>query len=97
MQQSFGSYRVLERIAAGGQATVYRAWDSNTGQVVAVKVMHPHLTTDAAYLERFRREAQLAASITHPNVVRVFEVGQEQESGERRARCLVSRLVTSFT
>ena len=80
MQQSFGSYRVLERIAAGGQATVYRAWDSNTGQVVAVKVMHPHLTSDAAYLERFRREAQLAASITHPNVVRVFEVGQEADA-----------------
>ena len=51
----------MEEIASGGQATVYRAWDTRTGQVVALKVMHPHLAGDAAYLERFHREARLAA------------------------------------
>ena len=79
-QQRIGSYRILERIAAGGQATVYRAWDSRTGQVVALKVMHAHIVHDEGYLERFVREARLAASVSHPNVVRVFGVDQEGDT-----------------
>jgi serine/threonine-protein kinase len=79
-QRRIGRYQVLEELAAGGQATVFRAWDTTTGQVVALKVMHPHLVGDAAYLERFRREAGLAASISHPNVIRLFEVGQDGDS-----------------
>ena len=79
-QRRIGRYQILEEIASGGQATVYRAWDTSTGQVVALKVMHPHLAGDASYLERFRREAQLAASVRHPNVVRIFEVGTEGDT-----------------
>ncbi len=79
-QQRIGRYQILEEIAAGGQATVYRAWDTSTGQVVALKVMHPHLTRDATYVERFHREAQLAASLDHPNIIRIFEVAQEGDS-----------------
>ena len=59
---------------------MYRAWDTRTGQVVALKVMHPHLAGDTAYLERFHREARLAASIKHRNVIRIFEVGSEENS-----------------
>ena len=80
MQQRIGTYQVLEEIASGGQATVYRVWDTHSGRVVALKVLHPHLARDTAYLERFHREAQLAASLDHPNVVRIFEVGQEEET-----------------
>ena len=79
-QGRIGRYQILEEIAYGGQATVYRVRDTHTGQVVALKVMHPHLARDAAYLERFHREARLAASIRHPNVIRIFEVGQEGDS-----------------
>ena len=75
-QQPIGRYRVLERIAAGGQAVVYRAWDTEAGLVMALKVLHTHLSQDAAYLERFHREARIAASINHPNVIRIFEVGE---------------------
>ena len=78
--RQIGRYQVLEEVASGGQATVYRAWDTRTGQVVALKVLHPHLAKDSAYLERFRREARLAASITHPNVIRILEVGEDAES-----------------
>ena len=67
----------MEEIASGGQATVYRVWDTQTGQVLALKVMHPHLARDATYVERFHREARLAASIDHPNVIRIYEVGEE--------------------
>ena len=76
-QRRIGRYQILEEVASGGQATVYRAWDTSTGQVVGLKVMHPHLAGDPSYLERFRREARLAASVRHPNVVRIFEVGSD--------------------
>ena len=62
-QQYVSRYRILERAAAGGQATVYRAWDSATGQMVALKVLHPHVAHAASYIERYRREASLTISI----------------------------------
>ena len=77
MQQQLGRYQILEEIAAGGQGTVYRAFDPDTRQIVALKVLHPTLSGDSSYIERFRREASLAASIDHPNVVKIFEVGQD--------------------
>ncbi|MCZ6789098.1 MAG: protein kinase, partial [Chloroflexi bacterium] len=79
-QRQIDHYHLLEEIAAGGQATVHKAWDTRTGQIVALKVMHPHLAKDAGYLERFHREARLAASITHPNVIRIFDVGQSEDA-----------------
>ena len=62
-QQTIGRYQVLEEIASGGQGTVYRAWDPANGTVVALQVLHPHLASDLGVLERFRREAQLAAVV----------------------------------
>ena len=79
-QERIGRYGILERIAAGGQATVYRAWDSEASRVVALKVLHSHLTHDAGYIERFRLEARLSINITHPNVIGVFEVAQHGEN-----------------
>ena len=77
MEQRIGRYQILEEIAAGGQGTVYRAFDPDSGQIIALKVLHPTLSGDRGYIERFRREASLAASIDHPNVVKIFEVGQD--------------------
>ena len=77
MDQQIGRYQILEEIASGGQGTVYRVFDPNTGQIVALKVLHPTLSGDRTYIERFRREASLAASIDHPNVVKIFVVGQD--------------------
>ena len=76
-QQRIGRYQILEEIAAGGQATVYRVWDTQTGSVLALKMMHPHLGRDTSYVERFHREARMAASINHPNIIRIYEVGEE--------------------
>ncbi len=72
-----GRYRILNEIAAGGQGAVYRAHDPGTGRIVAVKILHDTLSNDEQYVERFRREATLAASITHPNIIRIFEVGSD--------------------
>ena len=75
MDQQIGRYQILDEIASGGQGTVYRVFDPDTGQIVALKVLHPSLAGDSSYLDRFRREASLTAAIDHPNVVKIFEVG----------------------
>ena len=80
-RQRIGRYDILESVGTGGFATVYRAQDSQLGRQVALKVLHPHMAGDSQYLDRFLREARLAASIpTHPNVVVVHEVGQESDT-----------------
>ena len=68
---------MLETIASGGQGAVYRVFDPETNRVVALKVLLPHLTQNEAYVERFRREASIASSIDHPNIVPIFEIGQD--------------------
>ncbi|MEU3608693.1 Stk1 family PASTA domain-containing Ser/Thr kinase [Streptomyces sp. NPDC035033] len=72
-----GRYRVDARIAVGGMATVYRAVDTRLDRVLALKVMHPDLAADAAFVERFIREAKSVARLAHPNVVGVFDQGAE--------------------
>ncbi|MFJ5086834.1 Stk1 family PASTA domain-containing Ser/Thr kinase [Streptomyces sp. NPDC088674] len=68
-----GRYRVDALIAAGGMSTVHRAVDLRLDRVVALKVMHPELATDAVFVERFIREAKSVARLDHPNVVGVFD------------------------
>ncbi|NEC64613.1 protein kinase, partial [Streptomyces sp. SID9727] len=72
-----GRYRVDARIAVGGMATVYRAMDMRLDRVLALKVMHPTLATDASFVERFIREAKSVARLDHPNVVGVFDQGAQ--------------------
>ncbi|MFJ9810093.1 Stk1 family PASTA domain-containing Ser/Thr kinase [Streptomyces sp. NPDC101158] len=72
-----GRYRVDARIAVGGMATVYRAVDTRLDRELALKVMHPDLATDAAFVERFMREAKSVARLAHPNVVGVFDQGAD--------------------
>ena len=72
-----GRYRVLRRIADGGMATVYLAVDERLDREVALKVMREHLTHDESFVTRFRREARSSASLSHPNVVAVFDQGED--------------------
>lgn len=72
-----GRYRVAARIARGGMATVYRATDARLDRVVAVKVMHPGLGDDAGFARRFVREARSAARLSHPNVVAMYDQGED--------------------
>ncbi|WP_329194594.1 MULTISPECIES: Stk1 family PASTA domain-containing Ser/Thr kinase [unclassified Streptomyces] len=72
-----GRYRIDARIAAGGMATVYRALDTRLDRVLALKVMHPALAADAAFVDRFIREAKSVARLAHPNVVAVFDQGTD--------------------
>jgi serine/threonine-protein kinase len=72
-----GRYAIESRIARGGMATVYVASDSRLERRVAVKIMHGHLADDEAFRRRFIQEAHSAARLSHPNVVNVFDQGQD--------------------
>lgn len=70
-------YEVLEKIGIGGMATVYKAKDNILKRNVAVKVLRDEFTTDEEFIKRFNTEAQAAASLTHPNIVSIYDVGHE--------------------
>jgi serine/threonine protein kinase len=70
-------YRLIEVIGEGGMALVYKAECSLLCRTVAVKILRPQYANDAEFVERFRREARSAASLSHPNVVNIYDVGQE--------------------
>jgi serine/threonine protein kinase len=70
-------YQVEARIGAGGMAEVYRGFDRVLNRTVAIKVLLPQFARDASFVERFRREAQAAARLNHPNIVGVYDTGQD--------------------
>jgi serine/threonine protein kinase len=75
-----GRYRLFERLGAGGAATVYRAEDLRLGRDVAVKVLHPALAENQELVQRFQREAESAASLTHRHIVAIYDRGEWGES-----------------
>ncbi len=85
---ALGPYRLCEEIGSGGMGTVYLATvegaapGASAGDRVAVKVVHPHLVSKPAFLERFRREAEIGRRIRHPNVVRTLDAGEAAVDGD---------------
>jgi serine/threonine protein kinase len=76
-----GRYELERRLGAGGMSTVFLARDSVLERPVAVKLLAEHLSDDEAFVARFRREALAAARLQHPNIVQVFDSGEDQPSG----------------
>lgn len=72
-------YRLKEKIGSGGMADVYLADDQLLGREVAVKVLHAQYAADPAFIQRFRQEAQSAANLNHPNIVNIYDWGNEGE------------------
>src|SRR6202045_1224624 len=70
-----GRYRLVSRLGSGGMADVYLAEDQQLGRKVALKLLHRRFAEDPGFVERFRREAQAAAGLQHPNVVSVYDRG----------------------
>ena len=68
-------YEIVDRVARGGMATVYKAHDRRLERSVALKLMHPHLADSADFVSRFRREARAAARLSNPGVVAVYDQG----------------------
>jgi serine/threonine protein kinase len=72
-----GRYELLERIGDGGMAVVYKARCRLLNRHVAIKILKPEFTKDLKFIENFKRESQAAASLSHPNIVNIFDVGRE--------------------
>jgi len=73
----FGTYRVEALIGAGGMGIVYRALDEDLQRLVALKTLLPALAADPEFVARFKREAQSAAALNHPNITQIYSIGQE--------------------
>jgi serine/threonine-protein kinase len=71
-------YEILGKIGTGGMADVYKAKDHKLNRFVAVKVLKPEFREDTTFIQKFRSEAQAAAGLTHPNIVNVFDVGDDE-------------------
>ncbi|SHH19253.1 serine/threonine protein kinase [Thermosyntropha lipolytica DSM 11003] len=72
-----GRYELLEKSGEGGMAVVYKAFDKALGRVVAVKILKPEFARDANFVQKFKTEAQAAAKLSHPNIVNIYDVGQD--------------------
>ncbi len=77
-----GRYRLKDRLGFGGMSTVHLAFDKRLERRVAVKLLAEHLAEDPTFVSRFQREAQAAARLVHPNIVQVFDSGQDERSGQ---------------
>src|SRR5687768_18476125 len=89
-----GRYRLEQRLGAGGMGETFRALDTRLRRPVAVKLLHPHLAADPAFVRRLEREARIVASLSHPNIVRGFDYGTGESGDGATARpYLVMELV----
>src|SRR3712207_6611655 len=73
-----GRYRILRRLGTGGMANVYLAEDQELGRRVAIKILNDRHAADDQFVERFRREAKNAASLSHPNIVSIYDRGEAE-------------------
>ncbi|NUM33909.1 MAG: protein kinase [Candidatus Brocadiae bacterium] len=75
--EKFGPYRILEEVARGGMGVVYKAWDAKLKRHVALKVLKAWENAPLEEIQRFHREARLASRLTHPNIVTIYDAGNE--------------------
>jgi len=90
--QTFGHYQLVERIGAGGMGEVYLASDITTGRKAALKLLPSRFTSDRERLRRFEQEAQAVVALNHPNIVTVYEVGED-----RSTQYIASELIAGET
>ena len=79
-----GRFELIEELGAGGMGIVYRAYDKEVGEEIALKVLHPDIALDEKTVDRFRNEIKLARRITHKNVCRMHELHQDGKNCSSR-------------
>ena len=75
-----GRYEIQELLGQGGMSAVYKAYDPNLRRVVAVKIIHPHLSTDSQFVARFEEEAAAVAQLRHPNIIQVYDFNSDSDT-----------------
>jgi serine/threonine protein kinase len=78
--QTFGNYRIVAELGTGGMGHVYRAQHLHLDREVAIKLLHPHLAADAGFRARFQREARSVSLLDHPNIVRLYDYGEQGQT-----------------
>ena len=73
-----GRYEIVEKIGSGGMGVVWKAKDKILDRHVALKILRPEMSEDQAFVQRFRQEAKAAASLSHSNIVNIYDVGQDR-------------------
>ena len=86
-----GAYTIVRQLGFGGAGEVWRAKDERLGRDVAIKVLLPHLSTDAEKLRRFAEEARAAGTLNHPNILTVHDVGEHEGTPYLVSECLEGR------
>jgi eukaryotic-like serine/threonine-protein kinase len=90
--KELGPYRVLDKLGEGGMGEVYRAQDTRLHREVAIKVLPPLMASDPDRIGRFEQEARATAALNHPNIVALYDIGNE-----RGTAYVVSELLTGAT
>ncbi|MDX1687394.1 MAG: protein kinase [Candidatus Promineifilaceae bacterium] len=75
-----GRYQIESLLGQGGMSAVYKATDPNLGRVVAVKLIHPHLSSDPEFVRRFEEEARAVAQLRHPNIIQVYDFDHDEDA-----------------
>jgi|GEM_PF-3268915 len=78
--RSIGPYKILEELGKGGMAVVYKAYSRKMKRIVALKVLLGHLAKDTSFLKRFYREVEAMRTLSHPHIIKVFEVGRDDDT-----------------
>ena len=89
-------YKIIKSIGEGGMANVYLAWDTILEREVAVKILRGDLSDDEKFIRRFQREALSASSLSHPNIVSIYDVGNEGDINYIVMECLEGKTLKDY-